>query len=210
MPPICPLRSGWKESTSGGLADDLQRSPIDSIIVRGTAGSGQVTLQQATVQSTAFQANATGTITLASVLTNSALEIPVSVSLSQTIAQKLALASATTATNAAYVKLPDFYTMEGTMGVPKNKINYVALAGTLGKSGLGAVQGLGGNVGGVIGNLLGATPAGTTNSAATNQPGGKIGGLLQGILGNSTPNATNAPATNQSPVKNLLKGFLGR
>jgi len=193
-----------KAGTSGGLADDLQRSPIDSIVARGTAGTGVVTLQQATVQSTAFQANATGTITLASVLTNSALEIPVSVSLSQPIAQKLALASGTTATNAAYVKLPDFYTMEGTEGAPKNKINYLALAGTFGKSGLGAVQGLGGNVGGVLGNILG-TPS------ATNQSGSKVGGLLQGILGNSTPAATNAPATtNQSPVKNLLKGFLGK
>jgi hypothetical protein len=192
-----------KAGTSGGLADDLQRSPIDTIVARGAVGTGQVTLQQATVQSPAFQANATGTITLASVLTNSALEIPVSVSLSQPIAQKLALASGPTTTNATYVKLPDFYTMEGTVGVPKNKINYLALAGTLGKSGLGAVQGLGGNVGGVLGNVLG-------NTSSTNQSDSKVGGLLQGILGNSAPGATNAPATtNQSPANRLLDGLFG-
>ncbi len=193
-----------KAGASGGLADDLQRSPIDSIVARGAISAGQVTLQQATVKSPAFQADATGTITLASILTNSALQIPVSVSLSQPIAQKLALASSTTTTNAAYVKLPDFYTMEGTVGAPKNKINYLALAGTLGKSGLGAVQGLGGNVGGVLGNVLGTT-------SSTNQSGSKVGGLLQGILGNTAPASTNTPAaTNQSPVKNLLKGFLGK
>jgi hypothetical protein len=193
-----------KAGTSGGLADDLQRSPIDSIVAKGTAGTGVVTLQQATVQSTAFQANATGTITLASVLNNSALQIPVSVSLSQPIAQKLALASSTTTTNTTYVKLPDFFTMQGTVGAPKSKIDYLALAGTMGKSVTGAVQGLGGNVGGVLGNVLGST-------SSTNQSGSKASGLLQGILGNSTTTATNAPATtNQSPVKNLLKGFLGK
>ncbi len=154
--------------TSGGLADDLQKSPIDSIVVRGTAGSGLVTLQQATVTSPAFQANATGTVTLATVLTNSALQIPVTVALSQPIAQRLSLASATTTTNAAYVNLPDFYTMEGTVGAPKNKINYLALAGTMGKSVTGAIEGLGGNVGGVIGNILGTKSTTNTNQPATN------------------------------------------
>ncbi len=186
-----------KAGTSGGLADDLQRSPIDSIVVRGAVSAGQVTLQQATVQNTAFRANATGTMTLASVLTNSALQIPVSVSLNQSIAQKLALASGTSAANAAYVKLPDFYTMEGTVGAPKNKINYLALAGTMGKSVTGAVQGLGGNVGGVLGNVLGST-------SSTNPSGSKVGGLLQGILDNSVPPAT----TNQSPANRRLEGLL--
>jgi len=199
-----------KAGSSGGLADDLQRSPIDSIVMRGAASKGRVTLQQATVQSTAFQASATGTITLASVLTNSALQIPVSVSLSQPIGQRLGLAPDATTTNAGYVKLPDFYTMEGTVGVPKNKINYLALASLAGKSVTGAIQGLGGNVGGTLGNILGVKPAGTTNGPASNQLGGKVGGLLQGFLGNSAPAATNAPATNQTPVKNLLKGFLGK
>jgi hypothetical protein len=198
------LISGWlgRAGTSGGLADDLQRSPIDSIIVRGAVSAGQVTLQQATVQNTAFRANATGTMTLASVLTNSALQIPVSVSLSQSIAQKLALASGTSAANAAYVKLPDFYAMEGTVGAPKNKINYLTLAGTMGKSVTGAVQGLGENVGGVLGNVLGPT-------SSTNPSGSKVGGLLQGILDNSVPGAPNAPATtNQSPVNRRLEGLL--
>ena len=188
-----------KAGTSGGLADDLQRSPIDSIVVRGAVSAGQVTLQQATVQNTAFRANATGTMTLASVLTNSALQIPVSVSLSQPIAQKLALASGTSAANAAYVKLPDFYTMEGTVGAPKNKINYLALAGTMGKSVTGAVQGLGGNVGGVLGNVLGST-------SSTNPSGSKVGGLLQGILDNSVPPATTNPSG--SKVGGLLQGIL--
>ena len=35
-----------KAGTSGGLADDLQRSPIDAIIVQGTAGSGRIELAE--------------------------------------------------------------------------------------------------------------------------------------------------------------------
>ena len=61
-----------KAGTSGGLADDLQRSPINAIIVQGTAGSGRIELKKAVVQSPAFEADASGgTVTLAPVLTNS-------------------------------------------------------------------------------------------------------------------------------------------
>ena len=93
----------------------------------------------------------------------------------------MSLAPAGTPTNAAYAKLPDFFTMTGTVGAPKTKIDYLALAGTAGKSVTGAVQGLGGSVGGALGNILGTKPAATTN-----QP----------------------PAT-QSPVNNLINGLFG-
>src|SRR5207248_3237111 len=72
----------------GGLMDELKRSPIDAIIARGTAGSGQVELQQAVVQSPAFRADAAGSITLAEVLTNSPIKIPITVSLSRPLAQR--------------------------------------------------------------------------------------------------------------------------
>lgn len=171
-----------KAGTSGGLADDLQRSPINAIVVGGKVGAGRVDLQQAVVQSAAFKADAGGgAITLAPVLTNSAIQIPVAISLSQPIAQRIGLASASTSTNAAYTKLPDFLTMTGTVGEAKTKINYLALAGLAGKSVTGAVQGLGGSVGGTLGNILGIKPATTTN-----QP----------------------PAT-QSPVNNLINGLFG-
>ena len=168
--------------TSGGLADDLQRSPINSIILQGTAGAGRIELKKAVVQSPAFEADASsGTVTLAAVLTNSALQVPVAVSLSRPIAQRMNLVPAGTPTNAVYAKLPDFFTMTGTVGVPKSKIDYLALASTAGRSVGSALQGLGGGVGGVLGSILGTTPAGTTNQ----------------------------PATNQLPVNNLIKGLFG-
>src|SRR6185295_16987953 len=63
---------------SGGLSEELKRSPIDAVVVKGAVGSGQADLQQAVVQSAAFRADATGKILLNEVLTNSTINIPVS------------------------------------------------------------------------------------------------------------------------------------
>jgi len=167
---------------SGGLAGDLQRSPINSIILRGTAGTGRIELQQATVQSTAFEADASGgTVTLAPVLTNSAIQIPVTVSLSEPIAQRLGLASANTSASATYSKLPSFLTMIGTVGAPKSKIDYAVVASLAGKSITGAGQSLGNTVGGTLGNLLGTSPSSTTNQPAQKQS--PVNSLLNGLFG---------------------------
>jgi len=171
--------TGGVAGTKGGLADDLQRSPIDTITARTRIGAGTVDLQQAVVQSAAFRADATGTITLAPVLTNSAIQIPVAVFLSQPIAQRINLASADT--NAAYAKLPDFLTMRGTVGEPKADINKLALAGTAVKS------------------ITGFVPA--AEKTAT--------GLVESLLGTKSSGTTNQPATNQSPVNSLIRGIFG-
>jgi hypothetical protein len=199
--------SGSSSGTSGAKAD-LAKSPINSIILRGTAGSGLVSLQTAVVQSPAFEAQAhDGTITLAEVLTNSPIQIPISVSLERSVAQRINMAG-NTPTNTTYAKLPDFLTMKGPLGNSKPDIDKAALFSAV-------MQGVGGK-GGQAGSMLqglGSFLSKDTNAPAnssTNQPGGKVGGLLQGILGNSAPAATNAPATtNQSPVNNLLNGLFG-
>jgi hypothetical protein len=190
------------------LTADLKKSPINSIILHGTAGSGRVNLQ-AVVQSPAFEAQAhDGIITLAEVLTNSPVQIPISVSLERSVAQRINMAG-NTPTNAAYAKLPDFLTMKGTLGNTKPDYDKAALASAV----LQGVGGKGGQAGSALQSLGSLLSGGAnTNSASSgNQSGSKARGLLQGILGNSTLAATNAPAaTNQTPVKNLLKGFLGR
>jgi hypothetical protein len=187
----------------GGLSDDLAKSPIDSIDARGDVTSGKVNLQKAVVQSAAFMAEARGTVTLADVLTNSALQVPVSISLSHGIAKNFGLASAEASTNAAYVKLPDFYTMKGTVGDPKNDINKLALAKVGGKALLGVGSSLGGSTGQLFreaGSLFG-TSSGTNSQSKTNQSPEKsgsalksLGGLISGALGQ-----TNAPPTNKPP-----------
>jgi uncharacterized protein involved in outer membrane biogenesis len=160
---------GLGGSSGGGGTTDLKKSPINSISLRGAAGSGRVDLQNAVVESPTFEAQAQGTITLAAVLTNSPLQIPVSVFLERSVAQRLNMAGNTPA-NATYAKLPDFLTMKGTLGNSKADINKVALVSAV-------LQGVGGK-GGQASSLLQG-----------------VGGLL----GNNAPGATNAPATNPSP-----------
>jgi uncharacterized protein involved in outer membrane biogenesis len=173
-------------ATTGGLAGDLKKSPINSIILRGNAGTGTVTLQQALVQSPAFEAAVSGgTVTLADVLTNSPINLPVSISLERSVAQKINLAG-NTPTNATYAQLPQFLTMTGTLGNSKPKVDILAL-------GAAAAQGAGGTAG---------------------QVGSAVQGFKSLFGGGSKTNApssgtTNPPgATNQSPVNNLLNRFL--
>jgi hypothetical protein len=117
------------QGSGGGLMNQLQQSPIETITAQGRAGNGQINLQSAVVQSAAFEADASGAITLATVLTNSTINIPITVSLSRSIASQLNLAVANASTGGAYVPLPQFLTMTRTLGDPKAEINKLALAG---------------------------------------------------------------------------------
>jgi hypothetical protein len=130
---------GQVTGQGGGLMDELKKSPIQVINAQAKAGGGRIDLQQATVQSTAFKADAQGGIALAQVLTNSTINIPVAVFVSRSIAKQLNLASANTAANATYVPLPQFLTMTGTIGNPKADIKKSALGGM-------AVQSLGSGI----------------------------------------------------------------
>ena len=185
---VSSLTSGSGSGQKGGLSADLERSPIDQIVGKGTIGSGQVVLQQALVESPAFQAKANGTITLAPILTNSTLDIPVSIALSRPLAERLNLVPANSPTNALYALLPDFLTMRGTAGQPKSDVNKAVLAGTVFKG-----------VGGIVSQFSGSGKS----------SGKGLGGFLQGLGGGTNaPAGSNAsPATNQSPVNNLLKGL---
>jgi hypothetical protein len=174
----------------GGLSEELAKAPINTISAHGVAGAGKVELQQSLVQSSAFKAEAAGSVTLADVLTNSSILFPVSVSLGRPVAEKLNLVPANTPTNEAYAKLPDFLTMKGTVGDPKPEINKVALAGTAFKSIGGIVSEFGGKSGGLIksaGDLL------TGTHSSTNAP---------------SSTSTNQPAAGQSPINDILNQFL--
>jgi hypothetical protein len=177
---------------SGGLADEVSKSPIDIISARGSATNGVVKVDQAVVRSTIFESDVTGTETLAPVLTNSPLNLQVSILLSQPVAQESRLANIGATNAAGYVKLPDFLVIKGTQGDPKASISVAAL-------GKGLIQqfvpGLGGGNG--------------TNGSGNLLQG--VGNLLRGGGGNTnSPNqsTTNQPSTNQSPVNNLLNRIL--
>jgi uncharacterized protein involved in outer membrane biogenesis len=168
--------------------DELNGSPIDVILVRGQAGEGRVQLQQAEVRGGAFQALATGEIRLAPSLTNSTIEIPVKVALGRKLAGQAGLVTASTPTNRAYVELPDFLTLQGTLGAPKTHLDKLALVALAAKAGGGVAAQIGGASGEKAGALLNTVgglfskPDNTaTNANGTNapvEPAKKSGGLF--------------------------------
>ena len=178
---------------TGGLSDEVSKSPIDIITARGNAGEGKVTVQQVIVRSTIFEAEVTnGTVTLAPVLTNSPINFPVGIAVSQPIAARVSnLAGNQAATNSGYVRLPDFYVEKGTLGNPKPSINALGF----GKS--------------VIQRFIPGVGGGNGTNGSGNLLQG-VGNLLRGGGGESNTNQTNTnqPATNQSPVNNLLNRIL--
>jgi uncharacterized protein involved in outer membrane biogenesis len=190
----------------GGWADQLTAAPIDVIVVRGNAGAGRVELQAAEIRSTAFQAQAGGGIGLEPILTNSTLQIPLTVSFSRAMADRVGLVTADIPTNQVYVALPDFVSLKGTVGEPKADINKLALAGLAARTGAGVVKQIGGASGGKAGDILGAvgsllgggtTAPGTNAPTATNRPpADPAGNLLRGLGGILGGGRTSAPATN--------------
>lgn len=190
---------GGGGGTKGGFTDELMSRPIDAIQVRGRAGEGKITLEQAEVRSPAFLASAAGVITLADILTNSAIRFPVRVSLSRPLADKVGLAG-NTPTNQLMAALPDFLTMKGTVGKPEKDINAMALIAVVAKAG-----------GGVAGQIGGATVEKV--GGVLNLIGGLVGGSPQPQPGTTTTNAvkaaTNAPASNVQTQQqiNLLDLF---
>ena len=179
------LFGGTKKS---GWADTLTASPIEAITMQATAGDGQVQLQSAEVQSGAFQAVASGRIVLAPILTNSTIAIPIKVLLSSPLASQIGLGDTNTPAKAAYVALPDFLKMEGTIGKPKANLDKLALVELAAKAGGGVVKGFGGVGGDEAGSILNAA-----------------GGLFSG--GKSTTNNSTPATTNASPAAGLLKLF---
>ncbi len=171
--------------------DQLTQPPITTLLINGTAGNGQVNLSQATVQSSAFRANAAGTVTLAPVLTNSTIQIPVSVWLGRQFADKLGLTASDASADTNYVKLPDFLTMQGTVGNPKSQINHTALLSLVAKTGAGLFKNTGNAtvdtatkaldaLGSLVGGKSAATnaPAATTNAPAKVNPLDLLNSLL--------------------------------
>ena len=147
---------------NNGFTGKLSSAPINVIELRGTAGNGIVNMQRTLVQSSAFQAEAPGTVTLAAVLNDSRINFPVTVSLERSLAEELNLLPANTPTNAVYAQLPKFLTITGTIGNSKPKTDALALAAVAIKAGTG-----------VVNSILNAVNGVTTNTApnsSTNKP----------------------------------------
>ncbi len=178
----------------------IAESPLNWIDAQMTFANGTVTMPGANFESSVLRGGASGTITMQNVLTNSTLNnLPVDIALRRNVADAARFTPAGTPADAAFVPLPRFVSVTGTVGEPKAKIDSIAtarlLASTVGNY-------LGGDAGRVLqglGNLGGgsSTNARGTNVANTNA----VGNLIQG-LGNllQKPAKTNATTTN-APAK---------
>lgn len=190
--------TGGAPAKTGSWVDDLQMEPLDVIDLSTDIGNGAFTLKTARVQSAALRIDARGGLRFAPVITNSTMNIPISIALSRKISEKAMLLDDATPADAAYAPLPEFLTMKGTLGNPSPSIDKLALASMGAKTLARAAAGLGGNLGGkvagavgLLGNLLGTPPA---TAPATNAPATKI---------NPPPAATaNVPAPKGNPLFN--------
>ncbi len=162
---------------------ELTATPLNWVNAKAEIGQGKVTVSQFGVMSQAFSANGQGTVQMAEVLTNSTLEIPVTIALRRSLAAKANLLSADAPATAAYVSLPSFAKLAGTLGDPKTEVNKLVISGLLLRS-AGGIPQVGGKAGGILqgigGMLTGEKPlVGGTNSlvqtnvssgAKTNKP----------------------------------------
>ena len=160
----------------------LAQSPINAIVARATAGAGRVQFQRASVQSPAFIADLSGTITLAPALTNSTLDMPVQLALHRSLAEKIKLVPAGTPPEASFVALRPFLKVGGTLGQTKREIDTKALLAMVAESSAG-IPG------------LKDTPAGDLLR--------KFSGAAGGATPPSPATVTNGPATNKPPVNPL-------
>lgn len=158
---------------------DIMKPPVQLVALDTSIGNGVVNLTRFTAQSPVVIVEAHGGIQLASVLTNSPMNIPIEVWLPNDFAKRFT--GSQFPPGSAYGKLTHFVDVRGTVGTPDVKVEKAKLIGS-------AVIGNLGTLGGAIGGKTGETLKG-------------VGGALGNIFGGSKP-ATNAPAnttTNAAP-----------
>jgi hypothetical protein len=172
-----PLAQGWKQGVLEIVATllrvpELAGAPVAWASGALSVGGGQVDLSTVQVGTEAMIAGLSGRIPLAPVLTNSPLDLPVTLQLRRSLAQRAKL---TVGGDPAtpFAPLPDFLRVKGTLGQPRADINKLALGGVLLQS-LGGLPAVGGEKTGAIlqsiGGLLAPPAPGGTNAPATNRP----------------------------------------
>lgn len=189
---ISMLKAGWN---SGQLrwAEEITAKPIEVLVANGRMTNGVLDLQEALVQTAAFQVQSTGAIGWTEAFTNSSVHFPLRTLLGRSYAEKLGMGYFNAATNASYVALPQFLTIKGTFSGVKSDFSETGLLLLTGKSILG---GVGLETGKAIGEV--GLEAGRMIGAAGKSLYGTAGDLFKFRLGGSSTNTmsgnTNAVA----------------
>jgi hypothetical protein len=148
---------------------ELLDSPLNWVDFHTEMGSGKIDFNHVELVSPMLRLQSGGVMPIADVLTNSPFQNwPVNLYVSRAVADKANLTPAGTAPGEAYVKLPNFLRVAGTLGKPKAQIDKTALAGTLLEKYGNKIPGTGGLLQGLGGVLSGSQNGGT--NANTNQP----------------------------------------
>jgi len=155
---------------------ELLRSPLNGFDVVLEAGGGNVEVRNVELRTEAFQARTGGRVPLNEDLSRSPLDLPVTILLRRSIADKANLTPAGASAEAAFVALPIFATIRGTVGAPETKRDDLVIAGLGLKSVVGLPILAGEKAGGIIqglGNLLSGEKGaskGKTNAPAKTNP----------------------------------------
>ncbi len=164
--------------------DELVRAGVIGLNAQFVAGNGVIKLNRGEVLSDLFIARTEGDIQIAPSLAESRInDWPITIALRRSLAQKARLISPNEQPDAAFINLPVFAKVSGTVEKPEAKTDKLVIAGLIAKS-AGAIPG-------VVGDKAGAILQG-------------VGGLLTGQLPSGTNQATNQPATNAPPQTPVL------
>jgi len=113
-------------------APDLVNAPVSWVGATAKIGDGKINFTQFNLVSDTFTADTQGPIKIAELIPDSPIEKwPMHLSLKRSLAQRVGKIPRNTPPDAAYVKMPDFVNVVGTVGSPKPEINKLALAGTI-------------------------------------------------------------------------------
>jgi len=157
--------------------EELTRTPLTGLNAQIKMGGGAISVTRCDVTGSAFLADATGEIPISPVLNDSPFNgWPINISLTRNLARKARLIPADAPADAAFVRLPNFATLRGTIGSPEARTDKLVIAGLVARSAGGFMKDLGigagkiaEGVGGFFTGQRAATNA-STNAPATNAP----------------------------------------
>jgi hypothetical protein len=156
-------------------APGLLNSPLHWVACDAQMGTGKINLSQMILVSPAFTAATKGDLAIADNLGASHLaKWPMNFQLERALAEKIQLAPKDTPTNVAFVGLPDFIKVAGTLNNPKPEIDLKSLAGAALVKYVDKIPGVDEKTSGLLkglGNKLTGSKSSATNAAGTNAPG---------------------------------------
>lgn len=174
---------------------ELKDQPIMDLIAGAQMGAGKISLTNALVRSSAFEAGSVGEIPIAADLLQSPLSFPLQLALRRDLADRAKLTGTDTPTNAVYVPITSIATIKGTLGAPAPEVDKV-------KAAMLAARAIGGALGGKVGDTVGgvADLVGNVAKGGTNAVGNLIQGI-GGLLGRGNKTSTPAdPKANVAPT----------